>query len=186
MVPNESYAITHARFWVFNNWPGTTNDGSVYFKNYYVTKFSSETNSNIFTTAAPTEAPETTHPITTTVEPGNPLSSITQQASLDDLLRTVHPSTCPCGQRSVVNGPRFWAQTVHLMDRFGQRTTIIILRWTSGRIFDHGPSTSWTEHGGGRRTHTQHGSSTSWTESDDGPWSFAINGQRWTVDEHGS
>ena len=78
MVPDESYAITHARFWVFNNWPGTTNDGSVYFKNYYVTKFSSETNSNIFTTAAPTEAPETTHPITTTVEPGIRLSIITR------------------------------------------------------------------------------------------------------------
>merc|ERR1711914_30309 len=78
MVPDESYAITHARFWVFNNWPGTTNDGSVYFKNYYVTKFSSETNSNIFTTAAPTEAPETTHPITTTVEPGIRFSIITR------------------------------------------------------------------------------------------------------------
>ena len=70
MVPDDSYAITHARFWIFNNWPGTTNGGSIYFKNYYVSKFSSETNPNIFTTVAPTEAPLTTHPITTTVEPG--------------------------------------------------------------------------------------------------------------------
>ena len=32
-----------------------------------------------------------------------------------------------------------WAQTVHLMDWFGHWTKIIILRWTSGLIFDNGP-----------------------------------------------
>ena len=42
-------------------------------------------------------------------------------------------------------GPKFVAPTVHLMDGFGRWTKIIILRWTSGRIFDHGPSTSWTD-----------------------------------------
>ena len=73
MVPDDSFAITHARFWIFNNWPGTTNDGSIYFKNYYVSKFSSEANPNVFTTAAPTEPPLTTHPITSTIEPGIPL-----------------------------------------------------------------------------------------------------------------
>jgi len=46
----------------------------------------------------------------------------------------------PCGQRT-----KIWAQTVHLMDRFGRETQILILRWTSGRIFYHGPSTSWTD-----------------------------------------
>ena len=50
------------------------------------------------------------------------------------------PSTRPCGQRT-----KIWAQTVHLMDKFGRWTKIIILKWTSGRIFDHGPFTSWTE-----------------------------------------
>ena len=39
----------------------------------------------------------------------------------------------------------FWRWTVHLMDGFGRRTKIIILRWTSGRTFDHGPSTSRTD-----------------------------------------
>ena len=65
-----------------------------------------------------------------------------EQASsdADNRPRTVHPSIRPCGQRTEI-----LAQTVHLMDRFGQRTEIIILRWTSGRIFEHGPSTSWTE-----------------------------------------
>ena len=61
--------------------------------------------------------------------------------------RPLRTKTTVCGPsiRSPVhvdNGPIFWSQTVHLMDRFGQRTTIIILRWTSGRIFDHGPFTS--------------------------------------------
>ena len=58
----------------------------------------------------------------------------------DDRLRTVHPSIRPRGQRT-----KIWAQTVHLMDEFGRWTKIFILRWTSGRIFDHGPSTSWTD-----------------------------------------
>ena len=38
--------------------------------------------------------------------------------------------------------------------------------WMSGRIFDDGPSTLWTE-------------------SDDRPWLFVIDGWRWTVDESG-
>ena len=73
MVPDDSYAITHSRFWVFNNWPGTVEDGSIYFKNYYVSMFSSDTTPNAFTTAAPTEAAPTTHPITTTTQPGKAL-----------------------------------------------------------------------------------------------------------------
>ena len=48
-------------------------------------------------------------------------------------------STRPCGQRT-----KIYASTVHLMDEFGSWTKIIILRWTTGRIFDDGPSTSWT------------------------------------------
>ena len=65
-----------------------------------------------------------------------------KQASADEdgRLRTVHPSIRPCGQRT-----KIWAQPVHLMDKFGRWTKIIILKWTSGRIFYHGPSTSWTE-----------------------------------------
>ena len=39
----------------------------VYFKNYYVTKFSSDTTPNAYTTPAPLPTSETTHPITTTV-----------------------------------------------------------------------------------------------------------------------
>ena len=39
----------------------------VYFKNYYITKFSSDTTPNAFTTPAPQPTTETTHPITTTV-----------------------------------------------------------------------------------------------------------------------
>ena len=70
MIPDNSFAITHSRFWVHNNWPGTVNGGSVYFKNYYVSKFSSETTPNAFTTAEPIEAGPTTHPITTTTQPG--------------------------------------------------------------------------------------------------------------------
>ena len=64
----------------------------------------------------------------------------------DDRLRTVNPSIRPCGQRTEI-----LAQTVHLMDGFEQRTEIIILRWTSGRIFEHGPSTSWTDLDAGPR-----------------------------------
>ena len=62
------------------------------------------------------------------------------QASSDEdgRLRTVHPSTCPCGQRT-----KNWA--VHLMDRFEHWTKIIVWRWTSGRIFDDRPSTPWTD-----------------------------------------
>ena len=58
----------------------------------------------------------------------------------DGRLRTVHPSTCPCGQWT-----KIWAQTVHLMEGFGRWTKIIILRWTSGRIVDHGLSDSRTD-----------------------------------------
>ena len=63
------------------------------------------------------------------------------QASTDEdgRLRTVHSSMRPCGQHT-----KIWAQTVHLMDKFGRWTKIIILRSTNGRIFDHGPSPSST------------------------------------------
>ena len=50
------------------------------------------------------------------------------------------PSTRLCGQRTEIR-----AHTVHLMVEFGRWTKIIILRWTSGRIFDHGSSISWTD-----------------------------------------
>ena len=65
-----------------------------------------------------------------------------KQASTDEdsRLRTVYPSIHPCGQQTEI-----WAQTVHLMDEFGRWIKIIILRWMGGRIFDYGPSTSWTE-----------------------------------------
>ena len=55
------------------------------------------------------------------------------QASTDEdgRLRTVYLSIHPCGQWT-----KIWAQTDHLMDKFGRWTKIIILRWTSGRIFD--------------------------------------------------
>ena len=39
----------------------------------------------------------------------------------------------------------FLPWTVHLMDGFRRRTKILILRWTRGRFFYHGPSTSWTD-----------------------------------------
>ena len=45
---------------IIENW-------KVYFKNYYITKFSSDTTPNAFTTPAPIPTSETTHPITTTV-----------------------------------------------------------------------------------------------------------------------
>ena len=71
MVPDGTFEITHARFYVFNNWPGTQNDGSFYFKNYYLTSFSSDVSTpNVFTTEAPTDDTQTTHPITTTAQPG--------------------------------------------------------------------------------------------------------------------
>jgi len=72
MVPDETFEISHARFYVFNNWPGTQNDGSFYFKNYYLTGFSSDVSTpNVFTTEAPTDDTQTTHPITTTAQPGD-------------------------------------------------------------------------------------------------------------------
>ena len=66
------------------------------------------------------------------------LENLQQQTSMDKdgRLRTLHPSIRPCGQRTET-----WAQTVHL--EFGRRAKIIILRRTTGQIFDHGPST-WT------------------------------------------
>ena len=39
----------------------------------------------------------------------------------------------------------FLSWTVHLMDGIGRETKIIILRWTSARIFADGPSTLWTD-----------------------------------------
>ena len=42
MIPDEDYHITHSRFWVFNNWPGASTGGPVYFKNYFVSQFSSD------------------------------------------------------------------------------------------------------------------------------------------------
>ena len=65
MVNSEDYVFTHARWWVINRSPGATNDQSIYFKNYYVTLFSSDTTPNIYSTETPTEPPTTTHPITT-------------------------------------------------------------------------------------------------------------------------
>ena len=47
------------------------------------------------------------------------------------------------------------------MDRCGRRTKVLILRWTSGRIF-------------------YHGSSASWTDSDDEPLVILKCGRRWT------
>ena len=44
------------------------------------------------------------------------------------------------------------AQTVHLINGFGRWTEIIILRWTSGWIFDDGPSTVHLMDRFGRRT----------------------------------
>ena len=71
MVPDETFEISHARFYVFNNWPGTQNDGSFYFKNYYLTGFSSDVSTpNVYTTEAPVDDTQTTHPITTTAQPG--------------------------------------------------------------------------------------------------------------------
>ena len=43
----------------------------------------------------------------------------------DGRLRTVHLSIRPCGRRT-----KILAQTVHLMDGFGRRTTKIFHRWT--------------------------------------------------------
>ena len=90
MIPDNDYHITHSRFTVFNNWPGAVNDGSVYFKNYYVTKFSSDV-SEVYTTAAPTEAAPTTHPITTS--PGFTYSEIVSlQHSMYQLVNHHHAS----------------------------------------------------------------------------------------------
>lgn len=65
MVADDDYEFTHARWWVLNRSPGATNDQSIYFKNYHVSLFSSDTTPDIYTTAAPTEPTTTTHPITT-------------------------------------------------------------------------------------------------------------------------
>ena len=62
----ENSSWTHTKFWVFNRNPGAVNDQQIYFKNYAVQKYSSDLSPNVYTTAAPTEAPSTTHPITTT------------------------------------------------------------------------------------------------------------------------
>ena len=45
---------------------------------------------------------------------------------------------CQCWHQT-----KIWAQTVHLMDGFWHWTKIIILRWTSRRIFDDGPLKIW-------------------------------------------
>ena len=43
-----------------------------FFKNYYLTGFSSDVSTpNVFTTEAPTDDTQTTHPITTTAQPGD-------------------------------------------------------------------------------------------------------------------
>ena len=42
MIPDISYHLTHSRFWVYNNNPGADNDQDIYFKNYFVKKFSSD------------------------------------------------------------------------------------------------------------------------------------------------
>ena len=34
MVPDDTYAITHSRFWVFYSWPGATNGGSGKFSKW--------------------------------------------------------------------------------------------------------------------------------------------------------
>ena len=57
----------------------------------------------------------------------------------------LHGRRRPSGQRT-----KIWAQTDLLMDKFGRWTKIIILRWMSGRIFDDGPSTPWTDSDDGR------------------------------------
>ena len=65
MIPSVDFHLTHARFWVFYAWPGAVNGNPVFFKDYYVTKFSPDTTtSSIYTIVAPTLT--TTHPITTT------------------------------------------------------------------------------------------------------------------------
>ena len=64
-MAGDDYEFTHSRFWVYNKTPGSSKDQSIYFKNYYVTLFSTDTSPNVFTTPAPTEPPTTTHPITT-------------------------------------------------------------------------------------------------------------------------
>ena len=61
---------------------------------------------------------------------------------------------------------KIWAHTVHPIDKFGRWTKIIILRWTSGRIFDHGPWTSWTESNDRLRLTLRF--LIRWTDSDDG------------------
>ena len=55
-------------------------------------------------------------------------------------LQTVHPSMWTTDQNLGSDCPSH-GQTRTL----DQDNTKVILRWTSGRIFDHGPCNSWTE-----------------------------------------
>ena len=84
--------------------------------------------------------------------------------------RPPRTKTTVCGRSigplvHVDNRPKFGLR--QSTDRFGHWTKIISLRWTTGRIFDDGPSTSWTVN-----------------LTDDGPWSFVTDGRRWTADGH--
>ena len=63
----------------------------------------------------------------------------------DGRLRTVYLSISSRRQRTEI-----CSQTVHLMDKFGRWTKIIILRWMSKRIFDDGPLKYKNVDGGGR------------------------------------
>ena len=76
-MAEEHHRWTHAKFWVFNRNPGHVNAQSIYFKNYAVQKFSSDLEPNVFTTASPTEAPSTTHPITTTTSTAGKITTFT-------------------------------------------------------------------------------------------------------------
>ena len=89
------------------------------------------------------------------------------------------PSNRPCWQRT-----ENWAQTIHLMDKLGRWTKIIIWRWTSGRVFDHGryrktDYDNLLQVDGGER-------SDGWTVhliDEFRPWLFFLDGRSWTVDE---
>ena len=59
--------ITQTRFWCYMANPVAEQDQTVFFKDYYATKFSSDPNPGIFTTPEPTASSTTTHPITTTI-----------------------------------------------------------------------------------------------------------------------
>ena len=112
----------------------------------------------------------------------------------DGRLRIVYPSIRPCGQWieiwahwtiSWTNsdvGPRlsfeggrmdrFFTWTVHLLDELGRWTKIIILRLTSGRIFD-------SMDGFGRRTINI---TTRWMEVDEWTGKRMKQTERWTGD----